>query len=107
MNVQSSVEFISEETAEAFTTLLEGLDPDTVGDLNEFEIPTSSDELLTAAQAYEDARELVGDAPDEARELEVELNELVYSLYGLTDDAIGLVTECVDKPANPLEAKVR
>lgn len=107
VNVQSSVEFVSDETAGAFTTLVREMDVETVGELEDLELPTSADGLLAAAEAYEESQSVVESAPDEARELEAELNEQVYSLYSLNTEARELVDERVDKPENPLEAKVR
>ncbi|WP_042661843.1 hypothetical protein [Haloferax sp. ATB1] len=107
VNVQSSVEFVSDETAEAFTTLVREMDVETVGELEDLELPTSADGLLAAAEAYEESQSVVESTPDQARELEAELNEQVYSLYSLNTEARELVDKRVDKPENPLEAKVR
>jgi len=107
VNVQSSVELISEETAEAFTTLVRELDVETIGELENLELPTSADGLVAAAKTYEESQSAVESAPDEARELEKELNKQVHSLYSLNPEARDLVDKRVDKPENPLEAKVR
>lgn len=107
VNVQSSVEFVSDETAGAFTALVREMDVETVGELEDLELPTSAEGLMSAAEAYEESQSVVESAPDEARELEAELNQQVYSLYSLDTEARELVDERVDKPENPLEAKVR
>ncbi|WP_227379921.1 hypothetical protein [Haladaptatus halobius] len=107
VNVQSSVEFVSEEAAAAFTTLIRKLDVESVEELESLELPTSADELVAVAEEYEEAQSVVESAPDEARKLEKKLNQQVYSLYSLNTEARDLVDERVDKPENPLEAKVR
>ena len=107
VNVQSSVELISEETAEAFTTLVRELDVETIGELENLELPTSADGLVAAAKTYKESQSAVESAPDEARESEKKLNKQVHSLYSLNPEARDLVDKRVDKPENPLEAKVR
>lgn len=107
VNVQSSVEFVSEVAADAFATLVYELGIDSVGGLEELELPTNADELVAVADEYEASQSVVDQAPEEARELERKLNEQVFSLYSLSTEASDLVSERVDKPENPLEAKVR
>jgi len=75
VNVQSSVEFVSEEAAAAFTRLIRELDVETVGDLEDLELPTSDDELVAAVEEYEESQSVAETAPDEARRLEKKLNE--------------------------------
>lgn len=107
LNVQSSIEFVSEEDAEAFMTIVGPMDIDSIGDFEELELPTNEAELGSVAHEYRNAQSVVEEAPDEARKLERNLNKHVYELFGLSEEARKLVDERVDKPSNPLEAKVR
>lgn len=106
-NVQDSIEFVNEESAEAFARLIELLGIENVGDVRDLEVPESERELIEAIEWFDDAEETVEEAVEEARLLESDLNDAVYELYGVGDDVKELIEQRVDRPSNPLEAKVR
>lgn len=107
LNVQSSIDFVSEKAAEAFVVTVQRLEIDNVGELEDLKLPTNSEDLVAVAQDYSDAESVIENGPDEARTLESELNRQVYELFELSDEAREIINERVETPANPLEAKVR
>ena len=107
LNVQDTIEFVDEETAEAFVQVLNTFDVESVRELDEFQFPSSSDGLIAVADAFDEVDRTVDGAVDEAKGLEETLNEKVFGLYGLSDEHRELIEKRVDKPENPLEAKVR
>jgi len=106
LNVQDTIEFVGEDIAAAFAELLRVFDVDSVGELDGFEVPSSEDGLLDVVGAFEEAKETVDDV-GVARDLEEELDEAVFELYGFDDEHCELIRERVEKPENPLDAKVR
>ncbi|APX98528.1 hypothetical protein BB347_17620 (plasmid) [Natronorubrum daqingense] len=106
LNVQDKIEFVSENAAEAFAKLLRVFDVESGGELESFDAPSSEDDLLAVIDAFESAEETLDDTKS-AKELEEELNKAVYELYGFDEEHRELISERVEKPENPLEAKVR
>jgi len=107
LNVQDTIEFVDADVAGAFATLIQMLDVETGGELEELEVPSSEDELFEVVDAYEVAREHTGGDVGTAKELEEDLNEAVFELYGFDEEHRELIRERVEKPESPLEAKVR
>jgi len=107
LNIQDTISFVSEETAEAFTKLLSIFEVESIDVLTDMEVPSSADGLWTVVEAFREAEESVTSDPEAAVEVEAELNHTVYELYGFDEEYRDLIEERVDKPENLLEAKVR
>lgn len=101
----AAMEFNEQQTAEAVHTLLGILDVDTAADLQELELPPSASELHGLVDRYQEAVEVVETAPEKARRLEKEYNEVVYDLYELDEETRALIEERVVRPENPLEPR--
>lgn len=107
LNVQDEISFVSEQEAEAFESLLQALEVDSISVLKDLEVPESANGLLQVIDTFEEAERLLEEAECDAAELESTLNDAVYKLYGFDDEHRELIEERVDKPEDLLEAKVR
>lgn len=107
LNVQDEISFVSEREAEAFESVLQAFEVDSVDVLEDIEVPKSTDGLLQVVDAFEEAARLREEAVSDAAELEETLNDAVYKLYGFDDEHRELIEERVDKPEDLLEAKLR
>lgn len=107
LNVQDTIEFVGEDVAEAFAKLLKVFDVRTVGELEEFNAPSSKDGLLSVVDAFEMAEDRLDGDVEAAKELDEQLNEAVFGLYGFGEEHRELIRERVEKPESPLDAKVR
>jgi type I restriction-modification system DNA methylase subunit len=107
LNVQDTIKFVSEDVAEAFAELLRAFDIDTVGELEEFKAPSSEAALQSVVEAFEKAEERLDSDVEIASDLDEQLNEAVFELYGFDEEHRELIRERVEKPESPLEAKVR
>ncbi|WP_336361811.1 Eco57I restriction-modification methylase domain-containing protein [Haladaptatus sp. ZSTT2] len=107
LNVQDTIEFVNENVAEAFATLIQLLEVKAGSDLKELDVPSSEEELFAVVDALEAAAERTEADVKTGGKLEEELNEAVFELYGFSEEHRELILERVDKPENPLDAKVR
>lgn len=74
-------------------------------ELDTLELPPLRDDLLALLKRYEEALDFLDSAPDTARDLEQECNEVVYDLYDLDKETKSLIRERVVRPENPLEPR--
>ena len=107
LNVQDEISFVSANAAEHFAQLLRVFDVNIIEELESLDVPKTVSGLEQVAEAFKDAEYVREKGPDEAEELEITLNDAVYTLYGFDVEHRELIEDRVDKPENLLEAKVR
>ncbi len=107
LNVQDTIKFTNEDVAEGFATLIKILEIKTSRELEQLEVPSSKEELFGILEAFEVAKKRTEEDIETAIELEEELNKAVFELYCFNEEHQNLISERIDKPENPLEAKVR
>lgn len=107
LNVQDSIEFTDEEVASGFIKLIQALEVESMSELRTLDLPESKEGLSQTVDSLERSQETVDSGKETANRLEEDLNDAVYELYGVSDDVKSLIKERVDRPENPLEAKVR
>jgi type I restriction-modification system DNA methylase subunit len=101
----AGTEFNDERSAEIVYELLQALEITTADELRDLELPALKEDLVRLYERYEDARSTVEEAPEKAKELEREYNEVVYNLYDLDDETKSLIRDRVARPDNPLEPR--
>jgi hypothetical protein len=85
----------TEEKARFVKKALEG-DSASKGEEIEILVPRSNSDVKEILQKYEDDKEKLEEMPS-VEELEEEINELVYDLYDLDEDEIGVIEDFLEK----------
>lgn len=101
----ASIEFNDVRAAEIVYELLQALEITTSDELHDLELPALKEDLVGMYERYEDALNTVEEAPEKAKELEREYNEVVYNLYDLDKETKSLIQDRVVRPENPLEPR--
>jgi len=101
----ASIEFNDERAAEIVYELLQAIEIATGDELRSLELPDFKEDLAALYERYEDAGDTVEEAPEKAKDLEQEYNEVVYDLYDLDEDTKDLIRSRVVRPENPLEPR--
>ena len=101
----ASIEFNDERAAEIVYELLQALEITTTEELADLELPALKEGLVSLFERYEEALSTVEEAPEKAKELERDYNEVVYDLYDLDEDTKDLIRNRVARPENPLEPR--
>jgi type I restriction-modification system DNA methylase subunit len=107
LNVQNEVSFVSEAATDAFRTLLQAFNVESISDLRSMDVPKTEDGLLTVVNEFRESQRLRENAAEEAAALEETLNDAVYDLYGFSDEHREVIEERAETPENVMEAKVR
>lgn len=101
----ASIGFNDERAAEIVYELLQTLEITTSEELRDLELPALKEDLVSLFERYEDAHSTVEQAPEKAKDLERDYNEVVYDLYDLEEETKSLIRDRVVRPANPLEPR--
>jgi chromosome segregation ATPase len=101
----ASIDFNDERAAEVVYELLQALEVTTGDELRSLGLPALKEDLVALYERYEEVNNTVVEAPEMAKELEEEYNEVVYDLYDLDESIKRLIRERVARPKNPLEPR--
>jgi hypothetical protein len=79
LNVQDSIDFVDEESATAFTELIDVLGVSRVGELQQLDLPNSETDLQGAIDAYQEAEAVSDESVDRALSQEEVLTDQVIA----------------------------
>jgi hypothetical protein len=105
LNVQDTVSCRTDEAAEAFADLVGIFRFDTTEDIEEAELPRKEGDLIRFVEEYRDTTGSLDDIEQEVKDLEAELNAVVYDLYGIDDETREYVEDTVETPTTPVRPK--
>lgn len=101
----ASIEFKDESAAEIVYELLQALEITTSHELRNLELPALKKDLVRLSERYKEALSTIDEAPEKAKGLEREYNEVVYDLYNLDENTKSMIRDRVARPENPLEPR--
>lgn len=105
LNVQDSIECTSADAADLFTRMVVILGIDDVKEFETIELPRTEADLREFVEDYESTAGSVGGLEDEIKGLERELNDVVYSLFGLDEETREYIQQTVKTPTTPVRPK--
>jgi type I restriction-modification system DNA methylase subunit len=105
LNVHDEIECRNETIAESFCRVLQLFDPDTVAAVEEMSVPRTADALDEFLDAYDATAGSLDAIEAEIVDLETELNDAVYELYGFDDETREFIAETVETPTTPIRPK--
>jgi hypothetical protein len=105
LNVQDSIDCTSEDAAELFKQLVTLTGMDTVATLEEQALPRTEADLQAFVDAYEETAGSLETVENEIADLENQLNEAVYDLFGLDTEMRKYIAETVKTPTTPVRPK--
>lgn len=105
LSVQDSITFTSETAAEAFKRIVELMEYESVKEISEGHFPRTEEALQTFVEAYDRTAGSLDAIEQDIKDLEADLNEEVYKLYGLDDETSSYIEETVKTPTTPVRPK--
>lgn len=105
LSVHDEIDCRTAAVAEQFARLIESFSPETVGELQSIPVPQTVPDLETFLDAYDETAGARSAIESAVTELESELNDAVYEVYGLDEDLCSFVDEEVETPTTPVRPK--
>ncbi|WP_436931485.1 Eco57I restriction-modification methylase domain-containing protein [Halosimplex halobium] len=105
LNVQDSIEFTSEAAAEAFRETVEILGFESVEEISEAQLPRTESALQEFVDTYDGAAGSLDSIEQDIKDLESELNEVVYAVFGVDDETREYIEQTVKTPTTPVRPK--